>query len=214
MVEHDTQERILREAALLFASDGIGGVSMRKVAERLGLSATAIYRHFASKEALISAVCVEGFRLFAEYLWRALGESSALLRLNRTRFEYLRFGLDYAAYYRTIFMTSADTLGWSEMPQQNLDRMRGTFQFLVDRVRECQQANCLRSGSAEGLALQIWAHGHGLVALRLAGHLGLWTELEFEQHYVASCADQLQGLVPAATGESVNVVNNGAKNHV
>jgi AcrR family transcriptional regulator len=194
VAENDTQERLVREAALLFASEGVGGVSMRKVAERLGLSATAIYRHFASKEALISAVCVEGFRLFAEYLWRALAEASPSARLDRTRLEYLRFGLSHAAYYRTIFMTPTETLAWSVMTEQNQERVRGTFQFLVDRVRECQQAKHLDAGPPEELACQIWAHNHGLVALRLAGHLGHWTDEAFERFYVAACAAQLRGL--------------------
>jgi AcrR family transcriptional regulator len=186
-----TEERILAEASGLFIEQGLLAFSMRKLAERLGLTATAIYRHFDSKEALIVAVCSEGFRLFAQYLFRALEERDAVQRLNRTRLEYLRFAIDHSHFYRTMFMTSVASLGWEKMPQQNQQRAEATFHFLVDRVRECQQAGELRAGDARALATQVWAHGHGLVSLRLAGHLA---DSAFEAFYVASCAEQLRGL--------------------
>jgi AcrR family transcriptional regulator len=189
-----TEERILAEASGLFIEQGLLAFSMRKLAERLGLTATAIYRHFDSKEALIVAVCSEGFRLFAQYLFRALEERDAVQRLNRTRLEYLRFAIDHSHFYRTMFMTSVASLGWEKMPQQNQQRAEATFHFLVDRVRECQQAGELRAGDARALATQVWAHGHGLVSLRLAGHLAELTDSAFEAFYVASCAEQLRGL--------------------
>src|SRR5688572_18411020 len=145
---------------------------MRKLAERVGVTATAIYRHFESKEALIAAVCDQGFSLFAAYLWRALDEKAPLARLIRTREEYVRFALEHEHFYRTMFMTSGFALGWEHMPELNRNRAQGTFQFLVDRVRECQDAGVLQKGDPRRLALQIWAHGHGLASLRLAGQLG------------------------------------------
>lgn len=194
MSSPSTEERILAEASALFVEQGLFAFSMRKLAERVGVTATAIYRHFDSKEALIAAVCSEGFRLFAQYLFRALEEQEALSRLNRTRLEYLRFAVDHSHFYRTMFMTSVASVGWEKMPQQNQRRAEATFHFLVDRVRECQQAGEVQAGDARALAAQVWAHGHGLVSLRLAGHLADLTDTAFEAFYVASCADQLRGL--------------------
>lgn len=196
LVTPPTQQRILTAASTLFTEEGFAAFSMRKLAERVGLSATAIYRHFESKEALIAAVCEEGFRIFAQFLWAALEEKQPLARMHRTRLQYLRFALEHGTYYRTMFMTSVEQLGWTEMPQQNQERSHSTFLFLVDRVRECQEARVLRAGQPEGLALQLWAHGHGLASLWLAGHLSAMSVQEFEELYIASCAAQLSGLAP------------------
>jgi len=196
MSEPDTRTRILDEASSLFAEQGLFAFSMRKLGERVGVSATAIYRHFDSKEALIGAVCHRGFTLFAEYLWRALVEKDVGSRFRRMRLEYLRFAVAHPHFYRTMFMTSGLAVGWEQMPEVNRDRAQGTLQFLIDRVRECQGARLLREGDARGLALQIWAHGHGLLALRLAGHLEPLTDEAFESLFVESCRAQERGLAP------------------
>ena len=194
--EPDTRSRILVEASALFVEQGLFAFSMRKLAERVGVTATAIYRHFESKEALIAAVCNQGFSLFAAYLWRALEEKAPLARLTRTRAEYARFALEHEHFYRTIFMASWPASGWERMPQLNRERAQGTFQFLVDRVRECQDAGALTAGNPRSLAVQIWAHGHGLCSLRLAGQLGELDETAFFSLYTESCAAQLRGLAP------------------
>jgi AcrR family transcriptional regulator len=194
VVDVGTRERILSEASALLAELGFAAFSMRKLAERLSLTATAIYRHFESKEALVSALCGEGFRLFAEHLWKALSEPSALGRMQRTRLEYLHFALRFPNYYRAMFMGSAEMIGWDIMPEDNQLRADGTFQFLVDRVRECQAHGLLREGDAAALAVQLWSLGHGLVSLRLAGYLPQWDEPGFEAFYVAACQNQFRGL--------------------
>ena len=194
--EPDTRSRILVEASALFVEQGLFAFSMRKLAERVGVTATAIYRHFESKVALIGAVCNQGFTLFAAYLWRALEEKAPLARLTRTREEYVRFALEHAHFYRTMFMTSGLSLGWEHMPELNRNWAQGTFQFLVDRVRECQDAGALKPGDPRSLALQLWAHGHGLASLWLAGQLGELEEAAFFALYSESCAAQLRGLAP------------------
>jgi hypothetical protein len=95
-----------------------------------------------------------------------------------------------------MFMTSGLAFGWEHMPELNRNRAQGTFQFLVDRVRECQDAGALRTGEPRSLAVQLWAHGHGLASLRLAGQLGELDEQAFRALYTESCAAQLRGLAP------------------
>lgn len=190
----DTRQRIVTEASQLFRESGFGGFSMRKLASRLDLTATALYRHFEDKERLLASVCVEGFARFAQALWRALSETSPLHRLRRTGREYLWFALDNPNYYRIMFMTPVDLLGWEHVPEQNRQHMGGTFQFLVDRVAECQAHGDLEAGDARTLAAGIWAHCHGLVSLRLDGQLGELHDEAFTQFYVDSSDCYLRGL--------------------
>ncbi len=203
MVEpSDTRSRILSAASEVYAREGLVGLSMRRVAEKVGLTAAAIYRHFEDKEALLQALAEEGFRLFGAYLWEALGESTPEARLQRTCERYLRFALEQSRYYQVIFISHADELGLERMSQHNCDRLGSTFQFLVDRVKECMVAGAVAEGDPVEVAVTIWAHVHGLVSLRLMGHLGRLEEAQFVELYLRSVRRLLAGLRPAEHGGS------------
>ncbi|MBT2879175.1 TetR/AcrR family transcriptional regulator, partial [Streptomyces sp. McG6] len=64
----DLRAACLRAARELLEEDGSAGLSLRAVARRAGVSATAPYRHYADREALVSAVAAEGYRELAEHL--------------------------------------------------------------------------------------------------------------------------------------------------
>ena len=182
----DTRERLLDEARDLYLQGGLAGFSLREVARRVGISAAAVYRHYDGKEALLHEVCGEGFRVFSSYLLKSLAAPTPKARLHAAAEQYLRFALEEPRHYRFIFMGAAADLG-----QLSLELPPGqhepTFQFLIDRVRECIQAKVLARGDAELIATQIWAHVHGLVSLRLAGHLKrLPSDAEFSKLYVKS----------------------------
>lgn len=190
----ETRERILLCATDLYIEGGLSGFSMRKVAKCAGLSATAIYRHFQDKESLIAAICEEGFRCFAACTWPALGEATPLERFRKAGEGYLRFALEYPRYYKVIFMTPVDELGWKCLPETNRARISSTFQFLVDRVKECQDAGIFRKGDPKELSLTVWAHVHGIVSLRLAGHLSDLTPEDFSLFYRRYADQLLEGL--------------------
>lgn len=198
MVEpSDTRGRILSVASELYAREGLAGLSMRRVAEGVGLTAPAIYRHFKDKEALLSALCEEGFRLFGAYLWESLGEPTPEARLARTGVGYLRFALEQSRYYQVIFMAPAEELGFARLPEHNRSRFTSSFQFLVDRVKECMDSGSLAQGEPVDAALSIWAHVHGLVSLRLVGHLSHLPQQQFIELYHRSVQRMLTGMRPA-----------------
>lgn len=169
MSAQETKQKILDCARDAYVAEGLAGLSMRRVAGRAGLSATAIYRYFKDKEELLSEVCAEGFRLFGAELFRALEGGSPEERLRLSGEAYLRFALAHPRDYRVMFMSNAED--WGRVPEQNQARFSSTFRFLIDRVRECLDAGSLRRGDPAEIAGVIWVHVHGLVSLRLAGHL-------------------------------------------
>src|SRR5215468_2671037 len=59
---------LLDEALATIAADGPEALTLREIGARLGVSRTALYRHFADKEALLEAVATEGFRTLREEL--------------------------------------------------------------------------------------------------------------------------------------------------
>ena len=189
----ETQDRILSAARELFLAGGAEAVTMRSVAERVGVTATALYRHFEGKEALLQAVIRAGFEGFGAYLYRALEGTSPVERLRLSGERYLEFALEQPQMYRTIFMAPRPTdldCGEPEVPGQ-----APTFRFLTDRVRECMQQGMLRQDEPEAVALAIWSHVHGLVSLHLSGALGL-PETAFREAYHASLVRLFAGLAP------------------
>src|SRR5918997_6258843 len=65
---------LLDEALATIRAEGVEGVTLRDIGARLGVSRTALYRHFADKRALLTAVATEGFRMLRERLVSAWEE--------------------------------------------------------------------------------------------------------------------------------------------
>lgn len=194
MGSEPTRERILVEASKLLQVEGLGGFSMRKLAAILDLSATALYRHFADKDQLLVAACAEGFERFAKSLWQALQEPTDWERLRATPQRYLRFALSEPHFYRVMFMTKERMVGWETIPEAHQRRVRGTFEFLVDRVAAAGRVQPFVWNEPRRVASSVWAHCHGIVALRLDGHFGELDDAAFEAFYVASVDAHLRGL--------------------
>ena len=79
-----TKEHILIEATLLFALRGYSDVSMRDIAERVGITAAGLYNHFANKEDLWEAVLehiINLYHLYHEQLEEALKDAQTLEQL-------------------------------------------------------------------------------------------------------------------------------------
>ncbi len=163
------RDQILDTTRDLLLEEGLQGVSMRKVANRVGVSATAIYRHYADKNALLEAAVLEGRRTLVRHFQRALAGRTPRERLTLTGKQYLRFALRHPKEYQVLFMA------WDQLPvdlpkPQQTAAHTPTFQFLLDRVEECRRAGLLpaRANLFE-VAMLCWSVGHGLASLYLTG---------------------------------------------
>src|SRR5687768_2852915 len=111
----DTRQHILSEARELFLKKGLSGVSMRAVADGVGVSATALYRHFNDKDALLASLLGEAFGTFGSYLGRCLGGSTPLERFRICGRGYVEFALDHPRDYELMFLTNCDDLGFDHV---------------------------------------------------------------------------------------------------
>lgn len=160
----DIKSRIVAAARALYFDGGPEAVTMRAVAERVGVTATALYRHFADKETLLREVVGEGSRLLGSHLFRALEAPTPLARLRATADAYLDFAVAQPQAYRGLY----------DAPQEDdaspVARQQGAVRrFLRDRVREAMEAGDLAEGDPDGVALTLWALVHGLATLHFAG---------------------------------------------
>lgn len=190
--EESTKSRLLMAARDHYLEVGPHAFSLREVARRAGVTAAAVYRHFEGKQALLDAVCEEGFRIFGSYLMESLKARDPMARIRAAGAQYLRFGLERPHDYRVIFMSDAPAIAAGVSPVTST-----SFQFLVDRVRECMAAGAFRAGDPELVALSIWSHVHGLTSLRLSGQLAVvGDDATFRDVFAASVEMLLTGLAP------------------
>ena len=161
----DIKSRIAGAARTLYLERGPEAVTMRAVAERVGVTATALYRHFPDKDALLKEVVGEGSRLLGSHLFRALEASTPLERLRATALAYLDFAVDQPQAYRALF---DPTEGGDDTSP--VHRQRGAVRrFLRDRVREGMEAGVIAQGDPDGVSLTLWSLLHGLASLHQAG---------------------------------------------
>jgi AcrR family transcriptional regulator len=160
----ESEQAMLDAARDILAERGLEGLSMRSVADRVGVTATAIYRYFPGKEALVSRVVERGFQRFGEYL-RDAGERhphGSLERINALGEAYLRFALENQAYFRVLFsLDHSDRQAIEDLPDG------GGHGLLRRAVVEAMEAGVMRRADPETVAMYLWSVTHGLVTLSL-----------------------------------------------
>lgn len=197
----DRRTQIIEAARDLFLQGGIEGMSMRRVAQRCDLTATALYRHFRDKDDLLAAVVDEGRRLLGAYLFEALQAEGPRDRLERTGQQYLAFALDHPGYFEVFFM-SRGRPGVEPPPGELLGGAprrapSPAVRFLYDRIREAARDGLIAldpddEGELFSVALHLWGHVHGLAALWISGGM---PELVPLGAYRALCHRSLASLV-------------------
>jgi AcrR family transcriptional regulator len=156
-------------------------LTVRSVGERLGVSRSALYRHFADKQALLEAVACEGFRMLRQTVadaWEHNGQ-------GRVGFEamakaYVQFAIAHPSHYRVMFG------GFVESPAKNEDfigRAKAAFQVLVDALVDQQNTGIVRRDDPVLMARFVWALVHGICMLVIEGQLREADQREAVEQY-------------------------------
>ncbi len=165
-MERDTKQQIIDATRRVIAAEGLKAVTMRRVAEEVGIAAPSIYRHFKDRDVLVRAVLAEASQLFATYMFRALDHTDPVDQLVATGAQYLKFAFDNEMIFGLMFGAWNELSVVRHSPHPNPDNMSAGLQFLVDRVAACVRAAQTREALLE-LALEQWAIVHGLASLYL-----------------------------------------------
>lgn len=176
--EGDRLRAALMEAAaeLLLEHGSVGGLSVRSITARAGVSPTAMYLHFANKEELVRAVSIACFQELWDFLREAAQahEGDPRAELRALGAAYVDFAHRRPGHYRILFATSG-RVGISGPPgPPEEDPGSAALELLVSAT-----ARCLEDGrDPEAVAQQLWIGVHGFVMLRLAlPHLD-WPDAE------------------------------------
>jgi AcrR family transcriptional regulator len=160
---------LLDEALATIRAEGVDRLTLREIGARLGVSRTALYRHFADKRALLAGVATEGFRALRQQLVSAWEEGGR----GREAFEamgavYVRFAVDNPAHYRVMFGGFVDP---QACDPELATEAAGAFQALVDALSSLQRDALVRSEDIVTMARLVWAVVHGVAMLGIDGQL-------------------------------------------
>ena len=183
----DLRAACLRAARELLEEDGSAGLSLRAVARRAGVSATAPYRHYADRDALVSAVAAEGYRELAEQLAVVRPAPSTPDDLAAVAVVYVRFALDHPALFRAMFAEPCDPTS-----EERVAATAVITEYVHGIVRDAFPG----ADDAGALATTVWALVHGLAFLHLDGKLDSSTPEAVAQQVGAS-VHALFGMSPA-----------------
>lgn len=152
----------MRAARELLEEDGSAALSLRAVARRAGVSATAPYRHYADREALVSAVAAEGYRELAEHLSAAHPAPSTPDDLAAVAVAYVRFALEHPALFRAMFAEPCDPTS-----EERVAATEAISAYVRNIVRDAFPG----ADDTDALSTTVWALVHGLAFLHLDGKL-------------------------------------------
>jgi AcrR family transcriptional regulator len=165
----DLRRALVEEAVRVIQSEGVEHLTLRAVGRALGVSRTALYRHFADKQALLAAVGREGFRMLRLALqegWHQHGRSRAGFEAMGTA--YVRFAVEHPSHYRVMFG------GFIEAAAKDAEfaqEATGAFQSLVDALVALQASGVVRRDDPLLQAHFIWSVVHGIAMLAINGLL-------------------------------------------
>ena len=165
----DLRRALIEQALRTIDAAGAEGLTLRGVGAALGVSRTALYRHFADKEALLAAVAREGFRLLREALleaWEQDGRGAAGFEAMGAA--YLRFAIDHPSHYRVMFGRFVES---GERDAELESEAEGAFGALVDALIALQRDGLARADDPLLQARFVWSVTHGIAMLVIDGQL-------------------------------------------
>ena len=159
----DLRRALLDAARAEIAANGAQSLTLSSLARRAGVAQSAPYRHFADREALLSAIAMEGFLALSAALRNAAESGDDGGRLERLTAAYLQFGEGNVECYRLMF---ASRLVPDSAPGSPLTlAAEDSYQLLLTNV-----AAHAHRGPFES-ARMVWARLHGLVMLKADGFI-------------------------------------------
>lgn len=161
----------LIETALRLTSERDGPVfSLRELATALGVSHTAVYRHFADKDALLEEMTQMGFAEMAAAQVTAQSKAgpAPLMQLRALCAAYIRFAVDYPGYFTLMFNSR---LGSPVASSARDSHNSGALKVLIDAIRACQVSKDIVDGDPERLAAYLVLAPHGMCSYIASGHI-------------------------------------------
>ncbi len=165
---HLRRAEILQAAERIFVAEGYEGATIRKIADEVGVSSTALYMHFQDKNGILLEICNSAIR---ELLERnraiAVKPVDAVVRVRMMLEAYMRWGLAHPNAYHLVYCAPRPVSA-GEWPEETVRLSSESYEIFSGVVREIAAAGRLRTGTQDSATLALWMSCHGVVALLIA----------------------------------------------
>lgn len=175
-----TRQKILDAARDLFVKRGYEATSMRAIADRIEYTPTAIYHHFAGKEALLQELCHTDFRSLAAAFQRIGRIEDPVERIQRSGQAYVAFAAEHPMHYQLMFMTVRPPLPKQDDALIRGDPTQDAYAFLRGAVAEAMERGRFREEltNIDRVTQMLWGGLHGLISLRIAKGDDDWIDFD------------------------------------
>jgi AcrR family transcriptional regulator len=169
----ELRRRILDAARELFATHGYEAVSMRKIAEAIEYSPTAIYVHFKDKAELMRELCHQDFGRMAEGNRAVFEIGDPVERIRELGYHYIRFAVSHPNHFRLMFMTKPTpdmVMDEEEMKEAGHgDPNQDGYALLKLCVEQAIAQGRIRPevADADTVTQLFWAGVHGVASLHI-----------------------------------------------
>jgi AcrR family transcriptional regulator len=156
---------------------GADAVSLRQVAQAVGVSPSAAYSHFPDKTALLLAVADRGMAELDRRMEGAAAsvhgddDAAAIERFRATGQAYVLFALEQPHMFRHIFGPMCAAAHEHGKTSQEMHETSISYQVLCRGLDDLEARGLLREGVREGLDVVAWTMVHGFASLVLDGFL-------------------------------------------
>lgn len=189
--KNGTSQRIYECALGILEAEGPQAVTMRRVARETGITPMAIYHYFPNREALLGCVVDSEFQKLAGYFRRMDREQSFESEMVHIMDGYLDYALAHPRIFDYVF--AAPRPGARRFPYDFRARKSPTLNLTADAVSSWIETGKLKPDDPWEIAMELWAHVHGYLALWRGGRFEL-SEQEFRNLVHRSFRRLLNGL--------------------
>jgi len=176
---HLRRAEILEAAERIFVAEGYEGATIRKIADEVGVSSTALYMHFPDKSCILLEICQATIRQLLERNAEiAVKPMDAVNRVKLMLETYMRWGFDHPNAYELVFSNVGRLPPNIGEEETTADLGAQCYDVFSGVVREIAAEGRLRTGTADSAAQTLWASCHGVVALGVTRPKFAWAPRE------------------------------------
>lgn len=162
---HLRRQEILEAAERIFVAEGYEGATIRKIADEVGVSSTALYMHFQDKACILHEIVEGTLSQLLERNTEIAGRPlDAVVRTRMMLDAYMRWGLEHPNAYQLVYCAPS-AASTDPAPERTTELSGKCYEAFSGVVREVAASGRLRMGAADSAAQALWMACHGVVAL-------------------------------------------------
>lgn len=167
------RELILERAIEIITADGFSGMTMRKIASRMEMSATNIYNYFSNKDEIYINILIRGFKMMYENLQSVYDEhSDSIARGKKIIQAYLFFGIQNYNYYEIMFSPALPKFNdYVGTPLEKLASVEMGYSKKIMDLAMASVSDIMRQNKnnkpavIEMRMIEVWSMLHGMISL-------------------------------------------------